>query len=103
MWGEARSKAATVGNGTSGFSASIHTAVASTSGAWDMPTPAELVAVDYHHRLPPPALNKVIFCLEIIILIPLVRKRKPSECKKQTSEALTKLQRRATMREKVGK
>ncbi|GFY43441.1 hypothetical protein TNIN_289821 [Trichonephila inaurata madagascariensis] len=34
-----------------------HTAVASTSGAWDMPTPGDS-AVDYHHRLPPPAQNK---------------------------------------------
>ncbi|GFY47197.1 hypothetical protein TNIN_65781 [Trichonephila inaurata madagascariensis] len=31
------------------------TAVASKSGAWGMPTSAELVAVDYLNRFPPPA------------------------------------------------
>ncbi|GFW40135.1 hypothetical protein TNCV_5118181 [Trichonephila clavipes] len=66
------------------------TAVAFTSGAWDMPTPAVAST----------STEKGISCLEVISPIPLVRKDEPCECKKQTSEVLTESQRRATMRER---
>ncbi|GFY67217.1 hypothetical protein TNIN_99661 [Trichonephila inaurata madagascariensis] len=74
---KAWSKAATVKNGSSGFSAAgiysynrqaIHafaiydsasndTALAFTSGICDKPSPADPVAMDDHYRLPPPAQN----------------------------------------------
>ncbi|GFW21846.1 hypothetical protein TNCV_1235711 [Trichonephila clavipes] len=80
------------------------TVVASTSESYGMSTPA--VASTGSPRILPLGLSPMIAstsaehgisCLEAISPIPLVEKRKPSVCRKQSSEILTESQRRANM------
>ncbi|GFS53692.1 cadherin-87A [Trichonephila inaurata madagascariensis] len=70
------------------------TAVASTSGAWDIRTAvvastSRAISSGLTSSNAFTSTEQGIFCLEAINPITLVRKRKPTEHKKQTSEVLT--------------